>query len=123
MEKFKGVELQQNKVDGEEQVSCELEGGRVMFETSVEAIEPYDFEINNLYMFAGENHDDGRSSYIATKKKEERQNLNFVLKEDETARSHVEAHTQLKEGIAFQHIARAENRGSLAYTNSQRQEG
>ena len=54
-----------------------------MFESSVEAIEPYDFEINNLCMFAGN-------------VKAEKQNLSF-----ETVRSHLEDHTRLRGGIVL----------------------
>ena len=80
-EKLEGVELQQEKLVGEEQVYFELKNGAVMSETSIEATEPYDFEINNLCMFAGDVKED----------KEESQNLSF-----ETVRSHMEYHTQLR---------------------------
>lgn len=58
-EKLKGVELKQNKVVGEEQVLCELEDGEMIPKTSVEAIEPYAFEINNLCTLVDVIHDDG----------------------------------------------------------------
>lgn len=87
LEKLREVELQQTKVAGEEQVPRELENGSMMFETSVEAIKPYDFKVNNLCMFAGVVHDDKQSLGIVKGKKEERQNLNSVMKKDEIARS------------------------------------
>lgn len=45
-----------------------------------------------------------------------------MLKEDETARSHMKDHTQLREGISFHHAARAERRESLAHDDSQNKE-
>ena len=84
--KLEEVELQQEKLVGEEQVSFELKDGEWMSETSIEAIEPYDFEMNNLCMFAGGVKED----------KEERQNFSF-----ETAGSHMEDHTELRGGIFF----------------------
>jgi len=120
LEKLREVELQKRKVVGEEQFPCELESGAMMFETSVEDINPYDFKVNNLCMFVGVVHDDGKSSHIVIDEKEGRQNFNFVLKEDETTRSHVEFHTPLKEYTDFHHIARSENRGILTYINIQK---
>ena len=77
-EKLQWVELPQYKLVGEEQVSFELKYGSLIYEASLDAIEPYDFEINNLCMFAGDVKED----------KEESQNLSF-----ETVRSHMEDHT------------------------------
>ena len=68
-----------------------------MFETSVEAIKPYDFKVNNLCMFASVVHYEGKFSDIVIKEKEGRKNLNSVLSEDETARFHEEVHTHMKE--------------------------
>ena len=72
-----------------------------MFETLVEAIKPYDFKVNNLCMFAGVVHYDGNFFDIVIEVKEGRQNLNFVLRLDETVGFHEEVHTHLKEDIAF----------------------
>ena len=84
--KLEEVELQQEKLVGEEQVYFELKNGAVMSETSIEATEPYDFEINNLCMFSRDVKED----------EEERHNFCF-----ETVISHKEDHTQLEEDISF----------------------
>ena len=49
-------------------------------------------------------------SDIVTKKKEGRHSLSFVLKEDGTIRSHINAHTHSREGNAFQHATRTGSR-------------
>ena len=72
----------------------------VMAETSSEAKRSHDLKYDILCMFAGETYEDGQFFYIVTKKKEGKQSLTSVLKEDGTVRSHMKAHTQLKKGIS-----------------------
>ena len=104
--KLEGVELHKDKVVIDEQVSFELEDGAVMYETVVEEIEPYDFEINNSCMFAGDVKED----------KEER-----ILFSFRTVRSHMDDHTQLRGGISFHHVVRAERRGILTHDDNKKQ--
>jgi hypothetical protein len=55
------------------------------------------------------------------KEEEDRHNLKYVLKEDETAKSHVSSHAQLRESGSFQHAARVESKESLVYDDGQEQ--
>lgn len=84
--KLEAVELQHDKVAGDEQVPFELEDGAVMSEKFLEKIESNDFEINNLWMFTGDVKYD----------EEDKQHLCF-----EIVRSHMENHTKLRGGIVF----------------------
>lgn len=69
-----------------------------MFESLIEAAYIYDFEIDNLCMFA--------NNVMA-----EKWNLSFD-----------KAHTQLEEHLILQHNVKVENRGSLAHSDEQKQE-
>ena len=73
-------------------------------------------------MFAGETCEEGQFAGIVIKEEEDMQNLNSLLKEDEIARSHVNDRTQLGKSFTFQHIAKAESRGSLTHDDGQKQE-
>lgn len=76
-----------------------------------------------ILMFAGETCEERQFADIFINKEEEdRKNLNFVLKEDEIDRSHVNACTQLRKSFTFQHIARTGSRGSLTHDDDQKQE-
>ena len=91
-----------------------------MIETSREARRSTDFKSDNLCMFAGIKHDGGQFPDIFIEEKEKKHNLNYVLRKDQTVRSHMESHTQLKEEVVFQHTATPESRGRLAHTDSQK---
>ena len=92
----------------------------LMIETLREAKRSTDFKSDNLCMFAGIKHDGGQFPDIFIQEKEKKHNFNFVLKKDETIRSHMEAHTRLKEEVIFQHTAKVESRGRLAHIDSQK---
>lgn len=68
---------------------CEREQGEVLgededlkAETSSKTKESHDFKSENLCMFAGETCEGGKLADIDIKKEEDRNNLNYVLKEE-----------------------------------------
>ena len=71
-------------------------------------------------MFVGIKKDGGKFPDIVIEEKEKKYNLNYLLKKDQTLRSHMEADTRLKEEVVFQHTATPESRGRLAHTDSQK---
>jgi len=123
MEKLREAEL-------EMEVSiCEPEQGEVLgededlkTETSSETKRSHGLKSDNLCMFAGEPCKEGQFVDIVIKDEEDRQNLNYVLKEDEIDRSHVNACKQLGKSFTFQHVARTEGRGSLTHDDGQKKE-
>ena len=73
-------------------------------------------------MFAGETGEERQFYDIVMKEEEDKHNLNYVLKEDGTARSHINAHTQLRKGVSFQHVSKIEGREGLAHDDGQKKE-
>jgi hypothetical protein len=72
-------------------------------------------------MFAGGTCEEGQFADIVINEEEDRHNLNSVMKGEETVKSHINAHTQLKEGVVFQHTVKDESReGSLAHDDGQK---
>lgn len=72
-------------------------------------------------MFAGETCGKGQFSNIVIKEEEDMHNPNYVLKEDEIDRSHVNGHTFGK-SFTFLHIARTESKISLTHVDGQKKE-
>lgn len=62
-------------------------------ETSSETKRSYGVKYDNLCMFAGGTCEEEQFADILIKEEEGRKNLNFVLKEDGIARSHINVHT------------------------------
>jgi len=69
--------------------------------TSSETKMSHDFKFDHLYMFAGETCEEGKFVDIVIKEEEDKKNLNFIMKEDEIDRYHVNACTQLGKGFIF----------------------
>ena len=99
-EKLKGVELEM------EEPICEPEQGEILgesededlkIETSSEAKGSHGFKSGNLCMFIGETCKKGQFADIVIKEKEDKQNLNFVLEEDEIDMSHIKLEKDIKQ--------------------------
>ena len=90
-------------------------------ETSTKTKRSYGFKSDILCMFAGGTCEEGQFTDIIIKEEEDRKNLNYVLKGEETVKSHINSHTQVKEVVAFQHTVNPESReGSLAHDDGQK---
>ena len=91
MEKLREAELEMEvSICEPEQGEFLSEDENLKTETSSEGKRSDDFKYDNLCMFAGETCEERQFVGIVVKEEEDRQNLNYVLKEDEIDRSHMQ---------------------------------
>ena len=82
------------------------------------------FEIDILCISIGTMNEEGQFADIIIQKEEFKQNLNYVLEEDETVGSHANTYEHSRECVCFQHETKAESIKYLVYDDSQeRDEG
>jgi len=85
VEELRGAELEmEESICGPKQGQVLGEYENLKTETSSETKRSHDFKSDDLCIVAGETHEEGQFSDIVIKKEEDRQNLNFALKEEDS---------------------------------------
>ena len=77
------------------------------------------FETDILCMSTMTMNEEGQFVDIIIPKEEVKQNLNYVLEEDEAVGSHANTYEQSRESVSFQHATKVESRKCLVYDDSQ----